>query len=329
MVRHCWVAVALLGMTSGTAFSQTYTAPRTAFGAPDIGGVWSTRFITRIERPEGYKTLVPAPSELKKLTEFLLDIGPVGDPDIEHQAITSLSEVRGEKRTSIIVEPADGQIPFTEKGLKLVERSFWLDEHGYDNPEERGGFERCIAGFAQPPIRQIPIDMPTQIVQTRDSLAFNTEDVVGFRMVHMNQPPPPGTWQTLEGYSYGRWEGDTLVIDTTLTRADDPFRGHFGRPILVQPTSHVIEKLTRISDTELLYQFTVEDPDLYTKPWLGEYVFHLTKGAALEYACHEGNYSIVNMLKSGRVADAKKAMEAQKVAAKPAPKAKPAKKPKR
>lgn len=91
------------------------------------------------------------------------------------------------------------------------------------------------------------------------------------------------------------------MIETTHSRADDPFRSGLGRPILVEPDSKVIERFTRIGEKELLYQFTVEDVDLYTTPWLGEYVFSLSDKPWYEYACHEANYSMTGMLVAGRM----------------------------
>lgn len=314
MVRTCWVALTLALCAPG-AFAQAYSPPRTADGRPDLQGVWGTAFVTPIERPDSAKALVPDEAQVKALIAEMIDLGPIGDPDIQHQGVSELAVVNGQKRTSIIAYPADGRLPFTEKGRKVADHGYWLDQNGFDNPEERPGFERCTAGFGQPPIRQIPLTIRTQIVQTRDAFVLNTEDVQSFRMVH-TKPPSAHDLPTLNGYSWGRWDGDTLVIETTRTRADDPYRGHFGRAIVVEPDSVIVEKLTRLSDDELLYQFTVQDADLYTGPWLGEYVFRLTKGEpALEYACHEANYSMVNMLKSGRVAD-------ERAAAKKKPKGK-------
>lgn len=105
---------------------------------------------------------------------------------------------------------------------------------------------------------------------------------------------------------------DTLVAEATHIRADDPFRGGFGRPVLVEPDSKTTERFTRVSPTELLYQFTVEDRDLYTAPWLAEYSFNLLDTTFYEYACHEANYSLTNILIAGGERDKREAAKAKK-----------------
>jgi hypothetical protein len=210
-------------------------------------------------------------------------------------------------------------MPYTEKALKLVDRSAWMDGPADDNPEERTTFDRCLAGLGQPPIRQIPAMIPSLFVQTPREIVIVTEDVGSLRVIHLDgASPPPAAVTSYEGWSAGHWEGDTLVIETTHTRADDTSRGHFGRAVIVEADSKVIERFTRLSPTELLYQFTVVDPDLYTAPWLAEYSFTLADTAFHEYACHEGNYAMTNILLSGRVAD----MKAAAANKKPKPKGK-------
>ena len=223
--------------------------------------------------------------------------------------------MRGEYRSSLLVQPADGQMPYTQKGLKLVERADWMDSLADDNPEERTTFDRCLAGLGQPPIRQIPAMVPNTFLQTPREIVILTEDVASLRVIHLDgTPPPPAALTSYEGFSSGHWEGDTLVVETTHIRADDPIRGGFGRPVLVEPDSKLTERFTRVSPTELNYQYTVEDPDLYTAPWLAEYSFRLQDTTFYEYACHEGNYSMTNILLAGREGDKRDAAKAKKPA---------------
>jgi hypothetical protein len=148
--------------------------------------------------------------------------------------------------------------------------------------------------------------IPSMFIQTDSELVIVTEDVGSLRVIHLDgRQPPPNAVTSYEGWSSGRWEGDTLVVTTTHVRADDAIRGSLGRPILVEPDSKLTERFTRIGADELLYQFTVEDSDLYTAPWLAEYSFRLRDTTFYEYACHEANYAMTNILLAGRIADAK------------------------
>lgn len=277
--------------------------------------------MTFLERPDFLKTLVLTEDEAREAGEMLANGTPdLIDPDFFIQNIREVAVVRGEYRSSLLIVPADGLMPYTEKGLKLNERANWMDSEAQDNPEERTTFDRCLAGLGQAPIRQIPAMIPHTFLQTPREVVILTEDSGSLRVIHTDgSPPPPAAMTSYEGWSSGSWEGDTLVVQTTHFRADDPFRMGFGRTILIEPDSKLTERFTRVSPTELVYQFSVEDSDLYTQPWLAEYSFTLKDTTFYEYACHEANYSMTNILLAGRVADAR---EAAKSKAKPKAKAK-------
>jgi hypothetical protein len=304
-------ALAACLQLSPAAFAQApsaYEPPRTREGRPDFHGVWLAAFLTRFERPDSARGLAATPEEERTLVANLLSrFGHVEDPDITHTPVRSLAAVRGEARTSLLVEPADGRMPLSADGLAAVARRDTLDQEGFDHPEDRPLAERCLGGSAHAPMRTWPIVMTTQIVQMPDALLITNEDVAGFRIIHIGRTPPPGHAPSFEGWSTGRWDGDTLVVETTGFRADDPARGQYGRPILVGPDSKVIERFSRLSADELLYQFTVEDAGLYASPWRAEYSFTRVDDQVYEYACHEANYSMTNMLLGGRAADAKAA----------------------
>jgi hypothetical protein len=304
-------ALAACLLLSPAAFAQApsaYEPPRTREGRPDFHGVWLAAFLTRFERPDSARALAATPEEERTLVANLLSrFGHVEDPDITHTPVRNLAAVRGEARTSLLVEPADGRMPLSADGLAAVARRDTLDQEGFDHPEDRPLAERCLGGSAHAPMRTWPIVMTTQIVQMPDALLITNEDVAGFRIIHIGRTPPPGHAPSFEGWSTGRWDGDTLVVETTGFRADDPARGQYGRPILVGPDSKVIERFSRLSADELLYQFTVEDAGLYASPWRAEYSFTRVDDQVYEYACHEANYSMTNMLLGGRAADAKAA----------------------
>lgn len=294
------------------AVAQGYQPPRTLDGHPDFQDVWVSLSLTATERPKEITMLTPTEAEAKSLVEkfWSQDLG-VEDPDIAFSNVRNFSTVRGELRTSHIYDPPSGRFPYTPLAEKLSEGSD-SSKGRNANPEERPTYERCLAGFGQPPLRNIPIAIPTQIVQTPEAIVFSTEDVGGLRIAYFNTPAPPDHMRSHNGWSAARWDGDTLVIETTHLRPEDNLRTDWGRPVVVDGDSRIIERFTRVAADELLYQFTVEDADLYTRPWKAEFSFRPLNTPVYEYACHEANYSIVNVLLAGRVADAREAAKAKK-----------------
>jgi hypothetical protein len=299
------------GVAASTAVvaqqAARYTVPRTEHGRPDFQGFWATAFLTLLERPPGVETLVVDAEQAKAVAAAIRARTPkVIDPDVQLDDIRQLAKVKGQFRTSIIVDPPDGKMPFTKAGLDLsdaVDRAFSDD---FDGPEQRPLTERCLENVGFAPMRALPVLLPRQIVQTRDDVAIMVEDAVGLRLIHLTGQPPPERVRTVEGYSAGHWEGDTLVAETTHLRAGYPARDVLGRTLVLSPKTKITERFTRVSDTELFYRFTVEDRDLYTQPWTGEFSLTRYDGPLFEYACHEGNYSLPNILRGGQAEAAKK-----------------------
>ncbi len=280
---------------------ESYAPPRTEHGHPDFQGVWFAGFLTPLERPDGVDGLVATPEQAAAIIADVLAQSPtILDPDFEIYGLDNLAEVRGELRTSLVVEPEDGRVPFTEAALKIVAESGRLFAEAFDHPEERPLSERCLGGFGHPPMREVPTVIPIQIVQTRDHVVLVREDVAGLRVVQLGGERPPEAIRSFEGYSLGRWEGDALVIETTHFRDDVKARDHLGRPIVVGSGSKVIERLTRPAADELVYEFTVEDDQYYSTPWRGEYALRPLDAPIYEYACHEANYSMAGILLGGR-----------------------------
>jgi len=126
-------------------------------------------------------------------------------------------------------------------------------------------------------------------------------------MIHLGGEPPPDSVRSIEGYSVGHWDRDTLVVQTTHLRAADPARNVIGRPLLLSRQSTITERFTRVAEGELFYRFTVEDAQLYSQPWTGEFSMTKQDGPIYEYACHEGNYSLANILRGGQAEAARRA----------------------
>lgn len=290
------------------AQADAYVAPRTSEDRADISGLWAAVFVTPMQRPSFATSLSVAPEDARAIVNRLqADTPPVIDPDITHHAIDTLATVRGDMRSSLIVEPADGRIPFSAAGGRVAGQSFQQFNFAYDNPEERSLQERCLGGFGAPPMRVLPSIIPMRIVLTKTHAVINLEDVAGLRIVNMLATPPPSAVRTIEGWSAGRWEGDTLVIETSHFRDDLPVREQYGPPVVIGAGTRIVEKFTRVSENELLYEFSVTDPKFYTQPWRGEFTMTRFTQPDYEYACHEANYSMRNVLLGGRALAARKA----------------------
>lgn len=282
--------------------SQHYKVPRTEYGHPDIQGAWATAFLTMMERMPGVGPLVLSPEEARGLVEKMVANRPaLVDPDALIHDIRTLAVVKGEYRTSIVVDPTDGKIPFSPAGLALSTQIQSRDKDRFDNIEDRPLAERCLENLGYAPMRSVPVVLPRFIVQTHDEVLIFSEDSSGPRIIHVGAKPRPETARSVGGYSVGRWEGDTLVVETTRFRADYPARAAPGRLMVISPNTKVVERFARVSPTELFYRFTVEDADLYTQPWSGEFSMTRFDQPLYEYACHEGNHSLPNALSGQRV----------------------------
>ena len=298
--------ISLVALCLAPAMAQEAAqVPRTPEGRPDLQGVWTARFITRLERPKEAKSLEATPDEARTIVEAMLarsSASKVTDPDFAFYGFDMLASINGKFRTSLIVDPPTGKIPFSPAGLERADAFTAMESYAFDNPEERPGYERCISGILAAPIRLLPMLMPMQIVQTPDAVVFTNEDVQGLRIVSLTGPASPAAVQPLDGVSRARWEGDTLVIETSDFRVGDIARSDMGPPIVLRPQTRITERFTRTSHAELLYQYVVEDTELYTQPWRAEFVMTLEADEAVyEYACHEGNHAMVSMLQAGRL----------------------------
>jgi hypothetical protein len=305
------MAAALLA--GGPAAAGDYRAPRNAIGQPDLQGVWNTHFVLPMEAQPGMPSLTLPEAEA---AAYARKLGVEGaklaifaqDPEVAEIRAdpnrSGLAIVRGQRRTRQVVEPADGMLPLTRGArsqLGFIEQSLRTQSEPpfpADGPEVRPNWERCVVGEGQPPIVMTGDINPRQIVQTRDAVVILTEYGPDLRIIPLTDKHGPLLQASAMGDAIARWEGDTLVIETVGMPAKDGIRAY---PILFVPASaKVIERYTRLSPTELLYQYTVVDPSIYTKPWLAEYsLFRQTK-PILEFACHEGNYSLPNILAGAR-----------------------------
>lgn len=305
------LAAVMLIATSAQAAG--YRAPRTANGQPDLQGVWNTNFVLPLEARPDTPNLIVSEAEARvlanklgaeggELASFKID-GEVAD--LRAQMVESgMGVVRGQRRSRQVVLPADGMIPMTKRGrgqIRFVEDIIKnADEPPLpkDGPEQRPNWERCLVGQGQPPIATVTNVNPREILLTKDAVVILTEYGPDLRIIPFSDKHGPAIQRSTLGDSIARWDGDTLVIETVRLPASDVVRPLPA--LLVPPTATVEERYTRIADKELLYQYTVKDPAFYAGPWLAEYSLYSTQSPILEFACHEGNYSLPNILAGAR-----------------------------
>jgi hypothetical protein len=227
--------------------------------------------------------------------------------------------VDGQTRSSILIDPPDGKIPpmKPEARQRIARlRAAAVDPSAgeaaaasgppgaFDGPESRPLAERCLLGFnstsGPPSLPNYFYNNLKQIVQTRDSVVILNEMVHDARVIRIGGKHLPSTIRNWMGDSIGWWEGDTLVVDTTNFTAKTQFNGSSDQ-------LHVVERIRRVDANTLLYRFTIEDPATWDRTWTGEYPWVATKDNLYEYACHEGNHAMENMLKGARLKEAEDA----------------------
>lgn len=296
------------GATKSPA-SKTYKVPRTPWGHPDLQGIWNNGTTTPLERPSDLadreflsdEEWAARAKEVATRAEKRPD-DPLADVEL---AYNNEWWDRGVplKRTSLIIDPPNGKLPpLTAEGQKLVAaRDSARRQHGpADSWEDRPLQERCLLYHGVPPF-PTGYNNNYQIVQTPDTVAIRYEMMAETRMIPIDGRPHVSTGiRSWIGNARGHWEGDTLVVETTNYNDKATFRFPAANETL-----RVIERFTRTSDDRIDYQFTVDNPAMYTKQWTAILPMAKTKGPIFEYACHEGNYGMPNVL-SGHRAQEKK-----------------------
>jgi hypothetical protein len=275
--------------------------PRTPDGHPDLQGMWVNDTVTMLERPNrfGDKEVFSEPEAADYERDLVgrwkdrfgdLELTTTGELSPEWQEHGTVVPGR---RTSLIVDPPDGKVPLRpEVRTRVQARNVELDAHPADDPEARTLFERCLTAPVVPMMPPV-YNHGLQIVQTRDHVLIFTEMIHDTRIVRINAAHLPPAIELWLGDSIGRWDGDTLVVDTTNFTAKTRWRQSGER-------LHIVERFTPESSAQIRYDFSVEDPSAYTQIWSGRLWITRTKGAMYEYACHEGNYSLAGILRGAR-----------------------------
>ena len=288
------------------------TAQRAVTRNRDLQGIWSNGTITPLERPTEFATKVylsdaeAAEYEGTWLENFRKNFSAedLMAPDLDYAYMDRMKVVPS-RRTSLITDPPDGRLPPLLPAAKA--RADARPKPSRTDPELMGLADRCLmensfgSSTSAPPLVPSPFGQNYyQIVQTPAHVLIYSELIHDARVVRIGGTHPPSHVQLWLGDSIGRWDGDTLVVDTTNFSERTHFRGSGLR-------LHVVERFIRTGETTIQYTFTVDDPDTWAQPWSAEVPFHAVTDRIFEYACHEANYSMANVLRGARAEEQKSA----------------------
>ena len=318
MQRLIFVVVAAV-ILAAAAPAAAQTGLRTAWGAPDLQGIWDFRTITPLERPEdlGDKAFLTdeeaarAEQEVVERNQELLERAPErteaadqvdrrsdGSPGFYNNFwLDQGTRTIDSRRTSLIIDPPNGRVPeLSPEGKDRTDaRRAYLEEHPADSWLDRTPFDRCILGFnAGPPITPGGYNQNMHVFQTPSHVVLVTEMVHTHRIVPLDgRPALDQDIRQWSGDSRAHWDGDTLVIETRNFNDDRRWRGTTRNLMLV-------ERLTRVDEDTLEYEYTVTDPETWSSPWTASIPMRMADQPMFEYACHEGNYSMDGILAGHR-----------------------------
>jgi hypothetical protein len=314
------LAAALVTLGAATIAGQStgrWTPPRTSDGRPDLQGYWTNDSYVPLERPDEakgkeYFTAEEAQAFFKSRLDRL---NAQSRSDIHYDDALWQAEnyvKQAHMRTSIIYDPPDGKLPPITEAARQREAARLQARKGVgpaDSAQVRTLAERCIAwGNVGPPMLPPAYNANFQILQSPDHVALSHEMMHDVRLVPIDGPAVPSlAVQQLAGIARGHWDGDTLVVTTTNFTSKTNFRGSpqsTRQDIFASETMRVVERFRMTGPDTIDYRFTVEDPSVWTRSWSGEAPLRRFEGPIYEYACHEGNYGLPNILRAARVQEA-------------------------
>jgi hypothetical protein len=283
-----------------------YRVPEMPWGHPDLQGVWDRRTITPLERPARFEGIAYLSEEQVREYESLsaarddgrpLDAARSGPSVHDPDDLDYGTDVLATRQTSLVVDPPDGRIPaFTQEALRRTEMARREQEGrgNADSWEDRSLQERCITWGVPAGMLPQAYNNNIQIVQTPDTVMIMNEMVHDVRLVPLDgRPHLPDAIRQWHGDPRGYWDGNTLVVESTNFSAKTSFRRSSDR-------LHLVERFTRVADDLLLYEFTVNDATTWVQPWTVSFPMVSSDQPLYEYACHEGNYGLLNILRVAR-----------------------------
>lgn len=332
MIRTAIAAFACLVFVSAGALAgpwDDYEPPRMADGTPDMQGIWTNASVTTLERPSYISKLVLSESEAENWANNALagsrkDAEPT-DPNKPALPVgsadgvggynrfwidfgTQVAQINGEYRSSWIVDPPSGTLPWSSAGGAKARMAAGRAYTTAPDPEVRSPGERCIIGYGGsggPPMMNVLYNNNYQFVQTPGTVAILVEMAHNARLIRINGEHRAKALRGWLGDSVGRWEGDTLVVKTVNFHPDAAMRFGLRNRFYISADAKVEERFTRVADDAIFYEFSVDDPKIYSKPWRAEMVLRATAGPIYEYACHEANYSMIGILAGARKKEGK------------------------
>jgi hypothetical protein len=299
---------------------SAWKAPRNSLGQPDLMGTWNSGSLTNLERSAQYRELIIPDAEAEQVArqrytatqraQARTDQSTGAPTDRNSNAGynrfwldpgSTLGKVKGTYRSSWIIDPPNGRIPFSPEGRKLADAG--EARLGYSDPESRPLPDRCIASVGRngPPMMNGLYNNHFQIAQSPTHVVIQAEMMSNARIIALTSKHQPAAIRPLFGDAIGHWEGDTLVVETTSFNDYHRWQDH---PAYLSEKAKVTERFTRVAEDELLYEFTVNDPTYYSQPWKGEVTWRRDGEVSYEYACHEGNYAMPGILAGARVLEA-------------------------
>ena len=301
-------------------WSEEYTK-ETWFGDPNLQGVWTNASLTTLERPDYFESLEISDDEAMAARQSSEEFNQTLDnPYAEGETPESGGDVggynvawmdpgsdffklNGKYRSSIITYPESGKLPRRLTRWAIEGPSIYRMFTRADHPEERSLGERCVVGFGSsggPPMLNVLYNNHYQIVQSPGYVMIMVEMNHDARIIRLDSDHNPDNMKPWLGDSVGWWEGQTLVVKTKNHHPQQKFRAAIRHQILMMEEAEVTERFTRVSKDEILYQFEVNDKKAYRDVWKGEMPLRSTESRIYEYACHEGNYAMANILAGAR-----------------------------
>jgi hypothetical protein len=321
VVATLFLTAMVAAQTAAPQTARAYRAPRTPDGQPDLQGFWTNATYTPLERPDSVNKAFYTPEEAEAAIKQAIrresaqtEPGTVADVHYDFSQFgldRSQSTFVRNLRTSLIVDPSDGKIPpVTAEGKRrLAERAEEAKKLGgrWDSAESNQLDDRClIMAGPGPPMMDAAYNSNYHIVQAPGYVMILTEMIHDARMIPLDgRARPDAKVRQWMGVSRGRWEGETLVIETTNFNGKNPFRGS-------TENMKVIERLTRVADDTIEYKFTIDDASMWARPWSAESAMKKTVGPIFEHACHEGNFGLYNTLVGARLEEKRAQEEALK-----------------
>ena len=294
---------------------------KTWFGDPDLQGTWTNASLTTLERPDNYESLVVTEEQANAAASFTAAfIEEIDNPYEKGESPkaggnvggyntawfdqgTQLFKINGEYRSSILTYPEDGKLPRKWISWGMEAPSLYRMFTKANHPEQRSLGERCVVGFGSsggPPMLNVLYNNNYQIVQSPGYVMILVEMVHDARIIRIEGTHLPDHIRPWLGDSVGHWEGNTLVVKTKNHHLQQRFRAAIRHQILMTENAEVTERFTRTSEDEILYEFSVDDDKAYKDVWRGEMPLRKAEGKIYEYACHEGNYAMANILAGAR-----------------------------